>query len=153
VRFHTDDALVTSRRLAERARRDFSTREANTVLELLSSLEQDEDRGLGSERVQASVLILAAGDSRRFLSALALAQEDWRDVLVASGLADDDWRQRLGAWLTYAMQPSTERRKGPFLDGPLHMATPRRARRPRTTSPPRRRGRAPLLAAARFPCR
>jgi hypothetical protein len=90
-----------SRRLAERARRDFSAREANTVLELLSSLEQDEDDGLGSERVQAAVLILAAGDSRRFLSALALAQEDWRDVLVASGLADDDWPHRLGAWLTY----------------------------------------------------
>ena len=89
-----------SDRVADRARRDFSAREAGTVLELLSSLEGGEDQALGSERVQGAVLLLAAGDSRRFLSALALAQLDWRDVLVAAGFADADWPQRLDAWVT-----------------------------------------------------
>lgn len=70
------------------------------MLELLNSLEGGEDQVLGSERVQGAVLLLAAGDSRRFLAALALAQLDWRDVLVAAGFADADWPQRLDAWVT-----------------------------------------------------
>jgi hypothetical protein len=40
--------------------------------------------------VQGAVLVLAAGDSRRFVSALVLAQQDWRDFLVAAGLANGD---------------------------------------------------------------
>ena len=94
------DAPVTSDRLADRARRDFSAREASTVLELLSGLEGGEDQVLASERVQGAVLLLAAGDSRRFVSALALAQLDWRDVLVAARFANADWPQRLDAWVT-----------------------------------------------------
>ena len=70
------------------------------MLELLSSIEGGEDLVLGSERIQGAVLLLAAGDSRRFLSALALAQVDWRDVLVAAGFANADWPQRLDAWVT-----------------------------------------------------
>jgi hypothetical protein len=46
------------------------------------------------ERIQAAVVLLAGGDSRRFLSAA-----DWRDVLVAAGLAGADWRDRLAVAL------------------------------------------------------
>src|SRR5947209_19613255 len=49
----------------------------------------------GRERVQAALLVIAAGNSSSFERAAALAEVDWRDVLVAAGLANEDWPERL----------------------------------------------------------
>jgi hypothetical protein len=52
-----------------------------------------------SERVQAAVVISAAGDLDQLRRAVTLAKADWRDILVAGGLADEDWPQWLEAEL------------------------------------------------------
>lgn len=52
-----------------------------------------------SERVQAAIVLSAAGDLERLRYTVRLAIADWRDVLVSAGLADDDWRERLDAEL------------------------------------------------------
>ena len=52
-----------------------------------------------SERVQAAVVLWAAGDLARLHDALDLAELDWRDVLVRADLADEDWPARLEAEL------------------------------------------------------
>jgi hypothetical protein len=53
------------------------------------------DLQLGSERVQAGVLLAARGDEELLGEAISLALADWRDVLVAGGLADVNWQDRL----------------------------------------------------------
>jgi hypothetical protein len=52
-----------------------------------------------SERVQAAIVLWAAGDHGRFKDSLHLAGIDWRDVLVRADLADEDWTERLDAAL------------------------------------------------------
>lgn len=47
------------------------------------------------ERIQAAIVLVAAGDAGRLDQAAALAESDWRDVLVAAGLANEDWPARL----------------------------------------------------------
>jgi hypothetical protein len=47
------------------------------------------------ERIQAAVVLLAAGDVPAFERASAQAERDWRDVLVAAGLANGGWPERL----------------------------------------------------------
>ena len=54
----------------------------------------------GRERVQAAVVLLAAGSWVAFERAAALAETDWRDVLVDAGLANEDWSERLEEWFT-----------------------------------------------------
>jgi hypothetical protein len=88
---------MATQRLVDKIRRDFSSKEADTVLELLDELgtyggELDDDQ---HERVQAAIVLFANGDSRRFLQALAWAEGDWRDALVQGELAHEDWPERL----------------------------------------------------------
>jgi hypothetical protein len=47
------------------------------------------------ERVQAALVLAAAGQWSRFISVIQLLSEDRRDVLVAGGLAGADWPDRL----------------------------------------------------------
>jgi hypothetical protein len=86
-------------RLELRIRRDFpGPGSAGSVLEQLAGLLRRagyDEEVLASERVQAAIVLLAAGDIGRFRHAIDLAAADWRDVLVASGLADEDWKVRL----------------------------------------------------------
>ncbi|HEY2795449.1 MAG TPA: hypothetical protein VGJ28_24015 [Micromonosporaceae bacterium] len=87
-------------RLDARVRRDFpDSSESQAVRAILDELIADLGPDGESERIPAAVLVLADGDSNRFLEAVALARLDWRDVLVASGLADADWADRLDAEL------------------------------------------------------
>ncbi len=81
-----------------RVGRDFPAGEVAAVLDVLGEVAAAAGTYLGEahvERVQAAVVLLAAGDSARFLDAAALAHIDWRDVLVAAELADGDWAQRI----------------------------------------------------------
>jgi hypothetical protein len=81
---------MLTRRLEHRVRSDFSPLEAETILELLAALQLPslDPSAEGTERVHAAVVLLAGGDSRRFLIAAAEAEQDWRDVLVAAGPAE-----------------------------------------------------------------
>ncbi|MEV0811278.1 hypothetical protein [Micromonospora sp. NPDC050200] len=92
---------MLTRRLEHRVRSDFWPSEAETILELLAALQLPflERSAEETERVQAAVVLLAGGDSRRFLIAAAEAEQDWRDVLVEAGLAEEDWLDRLSAAL------------------------------------------------------
>ena len=89
---------MLTERLVAKVRRDFPAAEAETVLVMLESAGEGPDDS-GRERVQAAVVVLADGDSGRFLDALALAGRDWRDVLVAAELAEADWRERVARLL------------------------------------------------------
>jgi len=86
-------------RLDRRIRRDFpAPGSAGSVLEQLAGLPRRagyDDEMLASERVQAAIVLLAAGDIGRLRRAVDLAAADWRDVLVAAGLADEDWPVQL----------------------------------------------------------
>jgi len=48
-----------------------------------------------SERLQAALVLGAAGKWNRFVQQLRRLERDWRDVLVVGGLADEDWPVRL----------------------------------------------------------
>ena len=52
-----------------------------------------------SERVQAAIVLWAAGSLDRLLDSVALTAVDWRDTLVRGGLEHDDWPSRLDAEL------------------------------------------------------
>jgi hypothetical protein len=84
-------------RLYRRIRRDFpEPGSANGVLHQLENLTQNSnDDMLGTERVHAAIVLLAAGDIAQLKEAVTLAKTDWRDLLVAAGLAHEDWRNRL----------------------------------------------------------
>jgi hypothetical protein len=84
-------------RLHRRVRRDFpESGSASEILRLLADLpHQTGVDALGTERVQAAIVLLARGDLARFRQALVLSTLDWRDVLVSAGLADEDWPTRL----------------------------------------------------------
>ena len=76
-------------RLSVRVHHDFP--EKGSADELMRCLAELTD----SERIQAAIVLSAAGDLARFDDSAALARIDWRDVLVRGGLADDDWPTRL----------------------------------------------------------
>jgi hypothetical protein len=82
-----------------RVRRDFGPARSNEVIEWLAGLELERFGGQDPERVQAALVLAAAGDYDRFLGGVQLFCSDWRDVLVAGGLAHADWRDRLAAEL------------------------------------------------------
>jgi hypothetical protein len=89
---------MVSRRLERRVRSDFSPTEAEAVLARLGTLQLRLDRSPEeTERIQGAVLLLAAGDSERFIDAAASAELDWRDVLLWSGLGEESWPERLNA--------------------------------------------------------
>ncbi|MER6592772.1 hypothetical protein ABT214_13135 [Micromonospora purpureochromogenes] len=91
---------MVSDRLQAWVRARFGPSEVEALLDLLTDLVPfPGGTAESAERVQAAVVFLSDGDSRRLLDAVALAQQDWRDVLVAAGLADDDWADQLNSVL------------------------------------------------------
>jgi hypothetical protein len=61
----------------------------------LEALELPSAENQSLERVQAAIVLAAAGDEGRLEQAAARAETDWRDILVAADLADENWRERL----------------------------------------------------------
>ncbi|MFE2609835.1 hypothetical protein ACFXDI_42420 [Streptomyces mirabilis] len=51
------------------------------------------------DRVQAAMVLDAAGNVERLSALLKVAYADYRDVLVATGFADEDWCERMNAEL------------------------------------------------------
>ncbi|ORT59708.1 hypothetical protein [Streptomyces sp. CB03238] len=49
------------------------------------------------DRVQAAIVLGAAGDVDRLLALVECAYADFRDVLMATGFAEADWRARMEA--------------------------------------------------------
>lgn len=86
-------------RLVRRIRHDFpAPGAANGIIAALDRLPDEAGYGeemLRSERIRASIVLLANGDLARFRDAVELAKTDWRDLLVAAGLAHADWPARL----------------------------------------------------------
>jgi hypothetical protein len=88
---HYGDNL--SRRLRSRINRDFPIPgSADEVAHIVGE-------AADSERVQAAIVLWAAGDLDRLREVVTVTQQDWRDTLVRSGLVDDDWPERLSAEL------------------------------------------------------
>ncbi|MCO1575879.1 hypothetical protein M8C13_08925 [Crossiella sp. SN42] len=88
--------MTNETRLLRRIRRDFpAAGSAEEIHRQLAELRHDSDDMLGSERVQAAIVLLAAGDLARFRQAVTLSRTDWRDVLIAAGLANTDWATQL----------------------------------------------------------
>ncbi|WP_433788781.1 hypothetical protein [Actinoplanes sp. CA-252034] len=88
---------MVSGRLRGYVHQHFASDEIEPILSLLAEVvhSESDDPVEGIERIQAAVLLVADGDSHRFLQALAMAQRDWRDVLVAADLAHENWPDRL----------------------------------------------------------
>ena len=84
-----------SERLIRRIRRDFGRGADDEVIRRLTELAADDS----SERIQAALVLGAAGQWNRFEQQLRRLELDWRDVLIVGGLADEDWRARLAAEL------------------------------------------------------
>jgi len=76
-------------------RNDFSAAAAEDALRRLDALKLALAEEQSRERIQAAVVLLAAGDPDKLDYNAGLAEADWRDVLVFSGLGDDDWATRL----------------------------------------------------------
>lgn len=80
-------------RLRSRIERDFGDNgNAEKVCRLVGEASD-------TERVQAAIVLTAAGRITELRDAIALAQIDWRDVLVNAGLANWDWSTRLESHL------------------------------------------------------
>lgn len=88
--------------LSERVRRrialDFAPAQRQRVEQTLAGLIPDSD-DTGRERIQAAVLIVAAGDLGRLARQTREVAIDWRDVLMAADLGSDDWPIRVEAFL------------------------------------------------------
>ncbi len=87
-------------RLQRRIARDFPEPGSAHGVELL--LDNFVEEALGrrahtseAPRLQAAVVLLAAGDLGRMRKAIDLGLQDWRDLLVAAGLANADYADRL----------------------------------------------------------
>ena len=89
--------LVTrlTQRLINRIRRDFVPNDAAEVISWLGGLTEDAFGRQDPERIQAALVLAAAGDLIRFHQLIKLLRLDWRDVLVVGGLAHGDWPERL----------------------------------------------------------
>ena len=87
---------MVSARVVARVRRDFPDPEVAALV--TGWLDEWADAwGVPTDRVEAAVVLSAAGDPDRLLALLALAHTDWRDVLMATGFADEGWEQRMAA--------------------------------------------------------
>lgn len=83
------ECVHLTERLRRRIHNDFPNRgEAEEVVRLVGQAHE-------SERVQAAIVLLAAGDTTMLHDSLMMAQEDWRDVLMGAELADDNWPTKL----------------------------------------------------------
>jgi hypothetical protein len=87
-----------SERLIRRIRRDFGRGTDDEVIRRLTALAPDDS----SERIQAALVLGAAGRWNRFEQQLRRLELDWRDVLAVGGLADEDWPARLATELPAA---------------------------------------------------
>jgi hypothetical protein len=74
-----------TKRLRARVSRDFpDSGSAEEIVRLVEAASDD-------ERIQAAIILAAAGDVNAIRSGVELARLDWRDALVDGGLADEDW--------------------------------------------------------------
>ena len=126
-----------TQRLIRRIRQDFGRGTDYEVIRRLTALAPDDS----SERIQAALVLGAAGKWSRFEQQLRQLELDWRDVLVAGGLADDDWPTRLAAELPAHAAEQRRDSARPDARLPEKARTPRRdgraigARRRRPTGP------------------
>jgi hypothetical protein len=132
VQARGETVTAPSERLIRRIRRDFGRGTDDEVIRRLTALSPDDS----SERIQAALVLGAAGKWNRFEQQLRRLELDWRDVLVVGGLADDDWPARLVAELPAASDG--HRRDADRLDP----RTPAQARAPRRDWRSPRRSRA-----------
>jgi hypothetical protein len=92
------EAVITQR-LEARVRRDFGPADADVVLALLAEIGPDlvglQEDLEQTERVLAAIVLVADGNSQRFLSAAESARRDWRNVLMGAELGNEGWRNRL----------------------------------------------------------
>ena len=88
---------MTSARLAQRVRHDFSAGDAAKVLKDLEGIPETLPLGerQDPERMQAALVLPANGDYERFRRLVELAHRDWRDLLVGAELAHSDWPEKL----------------------------------------------------------
>jgi hypothetical protein len=86
---------MVSRRLEAKVRNDFSSAVTEDVLRRLDALNLSLAEKQSRERIQAAIVLLAAGNPDKFEHYAGVAQADWRDVLVFSGLGNEDWSARL----------------------------------------------------------
>jgi hypothetical protein len=82
-----------------RVRRDFPAEEVAAVVARLSSLDLPLSGDGPHTRVEAALLVIAAGSWSRFARAAADAELDWRDTLVAAGFEHEDWPAKVDAFL------------------------------------------------------
>jgi hypothetical protein len=87
-----------SARIVRRIERDFPASQRAQVERTLGALLPESDHA-GRERIQAAVLINAAGDPDRLEREAREVAIDWRDVLMAADLGFDDWPARVDAFL------------------------------------------------------
>lgn len=94
---------MVSGRIARRIERDFPAGDASTIAVRLDAATagpwSQTDSEAGRDRVQAAILMIAAGDVRKLIRECEEAQKDWRDVLMAADLGYDDWAVRVGEFL------------------------------------------------------
>jgi len=83
---------VVSARVVARVRRDFRPKE---VEEALRELATAYSRGLAWNRMQAAVVLKAAGDLRRLKREVRESHNDFRGVLMGSGMENGDWPEVL----------------------------------------------------------
>ena len=87
-----------SARIRHRIERDFAASQRAQVERTLGALLPESDVA-GRERIQAAVLINAAGDLDRLERSAREVGIDWRDVLMGADLGFDDWPTRVDTFL------------------------------------------------------
>ena len=93
------DRPPLSERVRRRIARDFKVADHAQVERTLAALGSASDPVGGSERMEAAVLIIAAGRTGELERAAREVAIDWRDVLMAADLGFDDWPARVDAFL------------------------------------------------------
>ncbi len=83
---------VVSARVVARVRKDFRAKE---VEEALRELATTYSRGQAWNRMQAAVVLKAAGDLRRLKRDVRESHNDFRGVLMGSGMENGDWPEVL----------------------------------------------------------
>lgn len=78
-----------SPRLRRRIEHDFSS--AGSAMEVCRLVAEASD----SERIQAAIVLAAAGDVRELRRQVDLAAVDWRDVLMNGGFGQLGWADRM----------------------------------------------------------
>ncbi|EST26278.1 hypothetical protein N566_24030 [Streptomycetaceae bacterium MP113-05] len=92
-----ENRVTVGARIAGRIRRDFPEPEVAALV--VDLLEGWANAGPQREvdRVQAAIVLSAAGDVDQVEALVGLAHTDYRDALVSTGFAHADWRARMEA--------------------------------------------------------